>query len=50
MLGVKGLEDYTYEEVKRMIDVYVHECIEDNEIDVTFIDSAIYGSRVYGDP
>lgn len=45
MNAIKG---YSNEEVKSMIDCYVKSIIEDNYLDIEFIDSALHGSRLRG--
>lgn len=42
------LEGYTYDEIKNEIDEYVMSVIEDNNLDITFVDSALHGSRIRG--
>lgn len=39
---------YSNDEVKTMIDEYVQSVIDDCELDITFIDSALIGSRIRG--
>lgn len=45
MIAIKG---YTNEEVKSMIDCYVKSIIDDNYLDIEFVDSALHGSRLRG--
>lgn len=44
-----AIDGYSNEEVKSMIDEYVKSIIDEYELEITFIDSALHGSRLRGD-